>query len=64
MKSGGNNIWSLSMEPPIVHSFVHSFISVRVPSQGALQRNPGEKYTVTVHETPQGRKAWFPKEII
>jgi hypothetical protein len=60
MKSVGNNIWSLSMAPPVVHSF----ISVRVPSQGALQRNPVEKHTVTVHEAPHGQKAWFPKEII
>jgi len=49
---------------------IHSFISGRDPSKGALPRKR-EKHTVTVRGAPRGRKAyiqwgaaWFPKGIV
>jgi hypothetical protein len=62
------------MFPKRVHLWsqwsIHSFIFVRVPSEGALPRN-GRKHTVTVCGAPCGWKtylqwgaAWFLKGIV
>ena len=59
-----------SSPEPMVHSFIHLFISVGVSIKEPSHKKRG-KHLVTIHGTPHGQKAyiqwgvaWFPKGIV
>jgi hypothetical protein len=59
-----------SSPQPTIYSFIHSFISVRVPSKEPSHKKRG-KHLVTIHRAPRGWKvyiqwgaAWFPMGLL